>query len=105
MSQDREDADGNDNQQMHQKLQVAKNKARDFIVKAEQFKASVNVPQGNITDNPYYSKGIVRDDDEFCHITCHVDSNLRTKIERGEFVELEKLLPKGRTSGSREEVA
>ena len=28
------------------------------------------------------------------HIVCHVEPNLRQKIERGEFVELEKLLPK-----------
>ena len=32
------------------------------------------------------------DDDEFFHITYHVDPILRVKIERGEFVELEKLL-------------
>ena len=38
--------------------------------------------------------GILLEDDEFFHITCHVDPVLRAKIERGEFVELEKLLTK-----------
>ena len=32
-------------------------------------------------------------DDEFFHIVCHMDVGLRTKIEHGEFVELERLLP------------
>ena len=36
------------------------------------------------------------DDDEFFHITCHVEASLRAKIEKGEYVELEKLLPKDR---------
>ena len=35
-------------------------------------------------------------DDEFFQVTCHVDSTLRGKIEKGEFVELEKLIPKDR---------
>ena len=33
-------------------------------------------------------------DDEFFHITSQIDPNLKLKIERGEFVELERLLPK-----------
>ena len=33
-------------------------------------------------------------DDEFFHLTCHVDANMKAKIQRGEFVELEKLLAK-----------
>ena len=35
-------------------------------------------------------------DDEFFHLTCHVDLNLKHKIERGEFVELDKLLTRDR---------
>ena len=30
----------------------------------------------------------------FFNVTCHIDSNLRAKIAKGEFVELDKLLPK-----------
>ena len=39
-------------------------------------------------------------DDDFFHLTCHIDPNLRAKIELGEYVDLEKLLPrqKGRLS-------
>ena len=37
------------------------------------------------------------DDNEFFHVTCHVDTATREKIGRGEFIELEKLLPKTRT--------
>ena len=33
-------------------------------------------------------------DDDFFHLTCHIDSALWSKIERGEYVNLEKLLPK-----------
>ena len=33
-------------------------------------------------------------DDDFFHLTCHIDPSLIHKIEKGEFVELEKLLPK-----------
>ena len=33
-------------------------------------------------------------DDKFFHLTCHVDSNLKQKIEKGEYVDLEKLLIK-----------
>ena len=33
-------------------------------------------------------------DDDFFHLTCHIEPGLIHKIEKGEFVELEKLLPK-----------
>ena len=33
-------------------------------------------------------------DDDFFHVTCHIDQPMREKIERGEYVDLEKLLPK-----------
>ena len=35
-------------------------------------------------------------DDDFFHLTCHIEPGLRTKIENGEFVELDKLLPKNK---------
>ena len=34
------------------------------------------------------------DDDEYFHLTCHVDNSMKEKIENGEFIELEKLLPR-----------
>ena len=48
------------------------------------------------------SQGVLLDigkgvsDDDFFHLTCHVEPSLIHKIEKGEFVELEKLLPKDR---------
>ena len=46
-------------------------------------------------------------DDDFFHLTCHIDQGLKKKIENGEFVDLDKLLPKdnsfqGRLSYSNE---
>ena len=69
------------------------------ILQAEKFQANITAPKGNeflITNQRFESEG----DDDFFHITCHVDSNLKDKIERGEFVDLEKLLPKERGSVS-----
>ena len=42
-------------------------------------------------------------DDDFFHLTCHIEPSLIHKIENGEFVELEKLLPKERLGGKTEE--
>ena len=39
-------------------------------------------------------QNVVLDDDDFMHITCHVERCMAEKIERGEFVDLEKLLVK-----------
>ena len=36
-------------------------------------------------------------DDEFFHLTCRIEVSMKQKIERGEYVELEKLLPKDRS--------
>ena len=36
----------------------------------------------------------------FFLLTCHVDPNLKSKIERGEYVDLEKLLFKDRFRGN-----
>ena len=39
-------------------------------------------------------------DDDFFHLTCHIDPSLRSKIEKGEYVDLERLLPKQKGSYS-----
>ena len=73
-----------------------RDRAAKHIAEAEQFRASVNAPKGNlvsIAENPFY-EGDIRDDDEFFHITCHVDPMLIPKIQREEFVDLEKLTPR-----------
>ena len=45
--------------------------------------------------------GMIIDNDEFFHITCHMDGGTRNKIERGEFIDLEKLLTRDRFRSGR----
>ena len=62
---------------------------RKLLTQAEKYKENWSAPKGNVDcDN----------DDDFFHVTCHIDKTLREKIERGEFIELEILLPKERNS-------
>ena len=99
--------------------------AERLVIEAEKFKAAVNAPTGEnekFCDNnevsnsndtlsqiANYLKVIANnsketdDDDEFFHISCHVEQNMKVKIERGEFIELEKLLPKNRSQLMNEE--
>ena len=57
-----------------------------------------NIQPPNLTNNiPNIGAGV--SDDDFFHLTCHIDPNLFHKIEKGEFVELEKLLPKDKLGG------
>ena len=82
------------------------NFADQVIVEAEQFKAAVEAPKGNSTacNQVFQSQDLNQiiktlmdnDDDEYFHLTCHIDIALKQKIERGEFVDLEKLLPRTR---------
>ena len=107
-------------------VEEARDKANQMILDAERYKAVLNHPSGNECsqsnllnternmNNLAINQGcignstaetvmpsqvpIVKDDDEFFHATCHIKGNLRDKIERGQFVELERLLPKTRGS-------
>ena len=99
----------------------ARTQAEKLVIEAEKFKASITPPKGNNTeklndnaiDKSNLSDSISElisllrnqtevssradNDDDFMHVTCHIDSNLRDKIGRGEFIELERLLPKNRS--------
>ena len=61
---------------------------------------NLQIPNLEVTVNPQDRtiQGIT--DDEFFHLTCHVDANLKQRIQRGEFVELEKWLVKDRFRGN-----
>ena len=97
--------------------------ADQLLVQAERFKACAEAPKGRNFDDilmPYdYEKlrskfirpeGLAPldneilflhnfdQDDEFFHVTSQIDPSLRIKIERGEFIDLERLLPKDRNS-------
>ena len=85
-------------------------RAEQIVLDAEKFKASLQPPRGEppllntspsgIT-NEVYLKRLFDNDNEFFHVTCHVDSNLKTKIENGDFMDLERLLPKSRRGAPR----
>ena len=72
----------------------ARKLADNIILDAEHFWASVATPKGNVNNINVLPIQNDDNDDEFFHLTCHIEPGLRQKIERGEFIELEKLLPK-----------
>ena len=98
-----------------------------LLLQAEKFKARVEAPKGRNTminsllmpyDYEQLRTKIVTDeglgpidreilflrnfdqDDEFFHVTSQIDPGLKAKIERGEFVDLERLLPKDKFSSN-----
>ena len=115
------------------KLEEAKEKVNQAILEAEQFKAMINDPRGESRINPTNLIGELAQasdnqhgdhfqpelfnfwlpqqesdqsevsDDAFFHITCHVNPTLRAKIEKGEYVDLEKLIPKNRFKNRKDE--
>ena len=66
--------------------------ADKFNLDAEQHKVSLPRPKGNFDFEKFLQN--MDDDDQFFHVTCHIEQGLRDKIARGEFVNLDKLLPK-----------
>ena len=100
-----------------------------LLLQAEKFKAKIEAPKGNNNISNFHNMIMPYDydqlrskfvkpeglapldsellflrnfdqDDEFFHITSQIDPSLRSKIERGEYIELERLLPKDRTGRS-----
>ena len=90
-------------------------------MEAEKFRVSIVDPDPGMLqiNNQTENLGAVRDvmissnqipnigagvsDDDFFHLTCHIEPNLFHRIEKGEFVELEKLLPKDKIGKSSNE--
>ena len=83
----------------------ARRRTDNAVVEAEKFRAAIaQVPGESFTPFdrvgnsgmpaviPNIGEGI--SDDDFFHLTCHIEPSLIHRIEKGEFVELEKLLPK-----------
>ena len=94
--------------------------ADQLLVQAEKFKARVEAPKGNYqnlimpydydqlrakfvkpeglapVDNEILFLHNFDQDDEFFHVTSQIDPATRGKIERGEFIDLERLLPRDR---------
>ena len=74
-------------------LQQARICADNAVLEAEKFRTQVEQP-GNDNMNAIFNIGSGVSDDDFFHLTCHIEPNLIHKIEKGEFIELKKLLPK-----------
>ena len=69
------------------------------IIEAEKYKAAIETPPGMSNFHTPVEIGGVNStnglsDDDFFHLICHIDANLEQKIERGDFVDLDKLLVK-----------
>ena len=90
-------------------LDAARKRSGDMVLEAEKFRAKLANPpgmkdihyiqttsqnRGNVGEVGFPDIGSGVSDDDFFHLTCHIDPSLIHKIEKGEFVELEKLLPK-----------
>ena len=95
------------------KMNEDQEKANQMILDAEKFRATVSKPTGRDSQLSHFSDDLFQgltdylkrmannnEDDEFFHITCHVEPSLKAKIEKAEFVDLEKLLPRDRLRGS-----
>ena len=85
--------------QPNPEFEVASDKADKLILDAEKFSAKVAPPQGkNELPQPnltmQFGQGCRLSDDKFFHLTSHIDSSPCDKIEKGDYVDLEKLLPK-----------
>ena len=79
----------------------ARDKADRSILDAEKFRAEVAIPKGKVpseVSKEIHLKRLLDNDDDFFHVTCHIDSAIKENIRNGEFVELEKLLPRERGS-------
>ena len=101
------------NQMLEQaSLEEARDKAQRKIIEAEKFKTAINPPGmivNNVVDGNEELLKLLQNvqnmqfgtdamtsklsDDDFFHLTCHIEDGLKQKIECGEFVDLEKLLP------------
>ena len=86
-------------------FEQAREKARKTLVEAEKYRVKITCPEGNDKSQtqpeifPVANVNMNNDkerlsDDNFFHLTCHIDNSLVSKIEAGDYVDLEKLLPK-----------
>ena len=109
------DLDGGDEQHQRQRSRT-RSIADEIVLQAECFKALIDPPKGtnesdrsdvnmeeqSFSENVKELLSILRvkqnveqdNDDDFFHVTCHIEPNLQAKISKGEFVDLGKLLPK-----------
>ena len=76
--------------------------ADQIVLDAEQFKAKLQPPKGEslgLNVNGMGRVPLLDEDDEFFHVTCHISQTLKSKIAKGEFVDLDLLIPKDKYGG------
>ena len=81
-------------------LQQARIRADNAVLETEKFHTQVEQAVNN-SMNAIFNIGSRVSDDNFFHLTCHTKPNLLHKIEKGKFIELEKLLPKDKLGKGR----
>ena len=83
----------------------AHKRMENALIESEKFRAEVETPPGtnfintsppllNVEVEPRCVIGNGLTDDDFFHLTCHIDTSLKRKIENGEYVDLDKLIQK-----------
>ena len=80
----------------NEQIEEAKQKASSMIIQAEKFHASVNAPPGKDDQTVEALQGLDIDD-QFFHVTCHMDPGLKQKIEKGNSLILKSFYPRVET--------
>ena len=108
--QDKERRKSSSDKEMVPGFDEARAKTDRTVLEAEKFRASIVTPNPGMLvqeveggPHPIPNIGGGMSDDDFFHLTCHIDPSLFHKIEMAEFVELEKLLLKDKLGGNRNE--
>ena len=72
----------------------------DSVVLAPGAQGNLNFQAGDqqLKLNETIDRNRGNSDDDFFHLVCHIDSALQVKIENGEYVDLDKLLPKDKSN-------
>ena len=111
-STSRRNGDRAEERRQKEQINDARKAAESAILQAERYKARIQQPNkgmnngigiqfNNFKPNNKQSLDELRamryldsEDDEFFHTTCHIEDAIREKIEKGKFIELEKLIQK-----------
>ena len=90
-----QDQTAQDDDRANDPREIARKQVEEAILDAEKNRATISAPQGKGTRVPSASvNDVAFIDGQASHFTCHLDDAMILKIQNGEFVELEKLLPK-----------
>ena len=101
-------------------FEEAQRREENAVIEVEKFRANVEIPPGkainellvedvgvaklgsNLSRLERPEIGLGLSDDDFFHLTCHIDLSMKQKIEKGCYMDLDKLLPKEKLFDSSE---